>query len=556
MKRRDFFKGLGVFCGGSLAGGGVTYLSEKMSDQSNHTSLITGSIQGAPSSIGHKLRVATSGPIQSTRHINTVIVGGGISGLSAGWWLNKEGFSDFLLLELDKTMGGNSVGSENETSRYPWGAHYLPIPTEQSSYVRTLLEETGSIQGYDAATKEPIYNELHLCSDPHERLFMEGKWHEGLIPQKGLSHSDREQFARFFAKIETLKTAYGSDKKKAFALPLAFSSEDTKWTKLDQISFADYLDQKGYTSRPLRWYLNYCCRDDYGTTTKNVSAWAGLHFFASRTGTGSNCESQAVLTWPEGNYFLAKALAKNLNQNIRTNALVTAIDRLSQNSYQLTFQDTTNESFHQIHCENIIYAAPRFTALRTIKIPEFFKDQSYSADLTYNPWLVANVTVSKAPAGLGAPLSWDNVSYYSPSIGYIVANHQSTNLHNDHHVLTYYFPLSDWRPDVARTIAGQRSWHDWSRFIAADLETMNPDLRGHIQNIDVWLWGHAMISPKPGYIWGASREKMQKSLQNLHFAHSDMSGISIFEEAQYHGVEAAKKVLLTNKRILKLSKKT
>jgi hypothetical protein len=36
---------------------------------------------------------------------------------------------------------------------------------------------------------------------------------------------------------------------------------------------------------------------------------------------------------------------------------------------------------------------------------------------------------------------------------------------------------------------------------------------------------------------------MQTSLGNVHFAHTDMSGISIFEEAQYRGVLAAKKVL-------------
>ena len=26
---------------------------------------------------------------------------------------------------------------------------------------------------------------------------------------------------------------------------------------------------------------------------------------------------------------------------------------------------------------------------------------------------------------------------------------------------------------------------------------------------------------------------------HIHFAHSDMSGVSIFEEAQYHGMKAA-----------------
>ena len=36
---------------------------------------------------------------------------------------------------------------------------------------------------------------------------------------------------------------------------------------------------------------------------------------------------------------------------------------------------------------------------------------------------------------------------------------------------------------------------------------------------------------------------MKKGCGNILFAHSDMSGMSNFEEAQYHGVEAAKNLL-------------
>ena len=28
--------------------------------------------------------------------------------------------------------------------------------------------------------------------------------------------------------------------------------------------------------------MNYCCRDDYGATTDQHSAWAGIQYFASR----------------------------------------------------------------------------------------------------------------------------------------------------------------------------------------------------------------------------------------------------------------------------------
>lgn len=52
-----------------------------------------------------------------------------------------------------------------------------------------------------------------------------------------------------------------------------------------------------------------------------------------------------------------------------------------------------------------------------------------------------------------------------------------------------------------------------------------------------------MIRPIPGLIWGGQREKLSVSYPNLHFAHSDLSGISIFEEALTRGYNAANKIL-------------
>ncbi len=72
---------------------------------------------------------------------------------------------------------------------------------------------------------------------------------------------------------------------------------------------------------------------------------------------------------------------------------------------------------------------------------------------------------------------------------------------------------------------------------------MHPDIEELILSMDLWPWGHGMIRPDVGFIWGETRKQMKASAGNIVFAHSDMSGISNFEEAQYHGVEAAKAVI-------------
>ena len=55
-------------------------------------------------------------------------------------------------------------------------------------------------------------------------------------------------------------------------------------------------------------------------------------------------------------------------------------------------------------------------------------------------------------------------------------------------------------------------------------------------------WGHAMISPRPNFIWSGIREKAMKPYRNIHFAHTDLSGIALFEEAFYHGLRAGTEV--------------
>jgi hypothetical protein len=191
---------------------------------------------------------------------------------------------------------------------------------------------------------------------------------------------------------------------------------------------------------------------------------------------------------------------------------------------------------------NLIFSAPRYVAVKVIReLKE--NPPGYLDSMGYAPWMVANVSLRSLPKGEGSPLSWDNVSFYSDSLGYIVATHQELNPFPKATVITYYLPLSHLDPKAARKQALGKTQAEWSDMIVADLKKIHPGIEDQIENIDVWIWGHGMIYPGPGFIWGGQREALSASIGNIHFAHSDMSGISIFEEAQYRGVLSARKVL-------------
>ena len=125
---------------------------------------------------------SATGPLRAnpneTRRVPLVIVGGGVAGLSAAWRLDKRGFHDFVVLEIEGQAGGNARWGENEVSAYPWAAHYLPVPDKANPLVRELCEELGLLH-------DGQWNERWLCHSPQERLFLHGRWQESLEPTVG-----------------------------------------------------------------------------------------------------------------------------------------------------------------------------------------------------------------------------------------------------------------------------------------------------------------------------------------------------------------------------------
>src|SRR5467141_4397482 len=254
--------------------------------------------------MGHLLRDRASFPAaKRTEKYSLVIVGGGIAGLSAAWRLRKRGFTDFVLLEMNAQPGGNARWGENEVTAYPWAAHYVPVPGLKAEYVRELFEDLGVL-------KNGQWEERYLACSPQERLFLYGRWQEGIEPAVGLTPKDRDQFQR----LENLFSEFR--KSGSFTVPLELGLS-SKFQDLDRMSFSQWLRQNGFDSRPLNWYMNYACRDDYGALASDTSAWAGIHYFSSR-----ESEEKGPLTWPEGNGWITRRLLERVGGNIRPSQMV------------------------------------------------------------------------------------------------------------------------------------------------------------------------------------------------------------------------------------------
>jgi hypothetical protein len=271
----------------------------------------------------------------------------------------------------------------------------------------------------------------------------------------------------------------------------------------------------------------------------------GIHYFASRKGQAANAQSSDVLTWPEGNNFLAQNLAAAFPaQLIKKGCMVVRIQQESHNKIAVDYYDTKTHKVQRIICKQCISAIPQFI------FNKIYPDQSriYHTvqHMHYAPWMVAtlNVNAYKLEERRGQSMCWDNVMYNSSSLGYVTATHQQLQSYQGSYNLTYYLPLSNTDEKEMRRIALQRSKEEWADIILNDLQTVHPNIKSCTNSIAIQVWGHAMCKPLIGITWSGSRFMLQQSIgQHIHFAHTDLAGSSIFEEAFYQGIRAAEKVI-------------
>lgn len=494
------------------------------------------------SDIAHRLRDGGFPEPDEVRRTAVAIVGGGISGLSAAWKLDKAGLADFLVLELESEPGGNSRSGQGPVAAYPWGAHYLPLPTREARAVRELLSDLGVLEG-DPQAGKPVYDERYLCATPQERIFRNGLWEEGLLPRLGISAGEREQQKRFHSRMEELKHTRGRDGRRVFAIPMELSSRDPAWLALDRIPFRQWLLDSGFDAATVHWLANYACRDDFGTRYDQVSAWAGLHYFACRNGEAANAAPDAVLTAPDGNGWLAKALAKRAGDRILAGAVVWRVREEGKGILVDCWLPAENRSL-RVQADQAVWAAPAFVLPRVwgaISAPL----KAAALGGSYAPWLTANLHLSDLPEERhGAPAAWDNVLYDSPGLGYVVATHQLIRRRLTGTVFTYYRALQDMAPAEGRRLLLDTPREVWAGNILDELERVHPDIRKLATRLDVFRNGHAMRRPVPGSLWGGERERLAAFRSSrLTLAHADLSGFSLFEEAQYRGVLAAERVL-------------
>lgn len=503
---------------------------------------ITGGFVGASFERGHLLK-AKSGNLPAPTHTfrcRVLIAGGGVAGLAAARALRLRGVDDLALLELEDAAGGNSRGGSVNGIACPLGAHYLPVPGDTMPELQAWLQSLGLMSHQHGRWRA---NEAHLCHAPQERLWFDGQWVEGLLPPAEPRSTRAQQYQRFADAVAIAARAT------RFVMPLPSGPWTAAHSALDAVTFSVWLTEQGCNDDALLGYLDYACRDDFGAGIHTVSAWAGLHYFASRHGFHGPdaslgheevADDAGVFTWPEGNGWLTQQLSARVGDRLKPQQLVTRVSP-QRDGVTVDAMGLLGGEHHRWTAQRVVMATPLHVTRRLLPLTEGSAEAQAMQQVAHAPWLVANLQLNAAlDDRQGAAPAWDNVLFQaagtSDALGYVDASHQSLSPVRGATVLTAYWALGR---DGASQMQQQRRalldepWQRWSQRVVADLARAHPDLPQRVQRIDLMRYGHAMVIPRPATqaLLRTVRSQLQGRLDRVHLAHSDWSGYSVFEEA-------------------------
>lgn len=515
---------------------------------------VPGEIVGVSERIGHRLRPAPDGDGAPGAHleratvehaareerVDVAIVGAGAAGLAAAWRLERLGHPRFLVFDLEKTPGGTSASGRAGSLPHPWGAHYVPRPRADNVVLCDLFEEMGLWE--DRA--RGLVRERYRVREPSERLFIDGAWQAGLFPARGASRADHDELLRFEREMDRFARFRDAQGRRAFDLPLRRSTEDRDVLELDRINASTFLEQRGFRSARLRWFLELATRDDYGLLLHQTSAWALVFYFAARREAAAE-GSAPFVTFPEGNGRFVEHFAKVVGSRLRLGSLVTDVVP-GPDDVRLAVLDPSSGELVRVVARQAILATPTFVNGRIVRP---FRDDppDHLSAFSHGAWLVANLHLREQPQD-DSP-AWDNVLYDSPSLGYVSATHQALRDRGPA-VWTYYLPLTGDDVKAERRRLLELSHDAIADAVTSDLTRAHPDLPKLVTRLDACRFGHGMVRPTPGFLFGSARLRASLPLERggkarVHFAHSDVSGLSLFEEACDRGAGAAESALAT-----------
>lgn len=453
---------------------------------------------------GHLMMKAQSWPKKPAEETGSVIVGGGLAGLSAAARLKDQ---DFKLFELSNRLGGTSSAQNHEGVYLSQGAHYdLAYPNTYGEDVLRFLEQLSIIE-YEPWKKSWAFKDRQhvIPFTRRQQCYEKGKYRKEVIKEGPLKDLFYALMSNYEGKMH---------------LPTRLIALEDRG--LNDISFSAFLQDQLPLNNSFKQQVDYHMLDDWGGTTDQVSALAGIHYFVCRPYLSQSVD---LFSPPEGNfYFIRKIAEKVTRDHLFTRHLVHKIEKRAS-GFEVEVLDLERERRLVVSCEQVIYAGQKH-ALKYI-----YPQEALLFNQTQTPWMIINFVCKRIPGKFGY---WQNEFLgENPSfLGFIDSSVQDQPAQGELRTLTAYYCLKPEDRDYLTTIPEHKE-----EIVAETLSYIEEmlDEKLDVKACYIHVMGHAMSIPTPGFLFNDANDKNA----DLIYAGVDNGRLPLLFEAVDSGLMAA-----------------
>jgi len=478
---------------------------------------------------------------------DAIVLGGGISGLMAAWDLKRGGLEDVVLYDKEDYVGGNARKAHANGTDYSCATWSVARPRDP--FLTGVLKDLDVIEGF-AADGTPRIRSEFVGTGPDFNVLIDGRYYlqpsgpdtdlEAIGARLPLSARDRRDLVALFNDFGYWETHRGSDGRPAFAMPVEEGSRDASVLELDRITMRDYAVRKGWGPATIE-VIDEWSTSTIGGTVSEVSAYAFLSF--NSLGQGGE-----DITLPGGNAWLAGRLADRVGYDHLLTGLTAVRVTNEGNEVRVVLIDPATGRFSMRRARSAVIACPKQITGRMV--PGLTgPGREALAQYTYGALLMGAASVSHTPVLKGDPLAWYNSVHGRLIQGFLVGDYNSERWRSGDvrrpNVLCLWAPLGG---KVERQDLLDNPWSHWADRMADDLEYMIPGVQADLTRLDIYVWGHHMVIPRPGFLTGDGRARLTRPLGNITFAHSDRHGMPSFELAARAGHDAALEAIAAVRR--------